>query len=211
MKTAFLTTLLKWSEPWEDEADVPLDKYCQLCGDLNKVLASSAASDVADNECHQAAKKACFRLEQKVGVFGKSWAVTTWKAQGPEEITTMLDNLDFIPQALCPVLHLAKNASALDNLTPLTKTDLVDPEKDIPPLIKPVKKWISLLSLDSQLVSEYFPDQVAQDVESFKASVVSTVHTVLSQAQKELKEKTEIVDKYRQWQGVRMVGFIDKC
>lgn len=198
IQTTLLQSLLDYSSS-PDEEDVPLEKVCSLSKDMNTQL-SSKAVDALGPDWLDAAKAAAQRFQSAMITYGTSWVASAWESGGPDEVCDVLNACTHLPPELQAMLNLAKNSSILDDLKPVDAPSLTNLEKELPQLMRPVKKWMTILSLDMTLIEKFFSAEVVTHVKEFQASVIAAIEKVIDSAETSLGHMTPVVEKYRQGQ-----------
>lgn len=158
-----------------EQEDPPFDAACSLFANMSTQLTSKAV--IALNpDWLASAQSACKRLQDATVKCGKSWASSAWQSGGPDEVC---ERCKFVPGELQPILNLAKNHHILEDLKPIDDPPLSDLDKELPHLMRPVKKWMSVLSLQMGMIEEFYAAEIVQNVKDFHASVVNAIEKVI--------------------------------
>lgn len=194
--SALLESVLQWSTSLEEgESEIPLEKCCARLLEMQKHLGSEAVQSMKPDWL-DAAKSALSRFEKIIEKDGSAWAKRTWKASGPAEVSNVLECCKHLPQSLTSLLRLAKCAPILDKLeAPPAK--ITDYDKDLPCLMKTVKKWLTINSLDSTQFDDHFAQETVECVNVFCKSVEESLQSFFTKLRGDHGEVSKLVQKYR--------------
>lgn len=178
----------------EDDDAGNFEKGCELFSAVTKHVSSQAATCLQPRWLVEA-QRTLARLDIALGEFGKSWAMRSWKqGNDPSELVAVFGNLKYLPQSLVPILHLGKNAQLLDGDGP----QVLDMEgKDFTHVLKYVKKGLAVMSLDTQIIGDFFGEGHVQKVERYTAATLKVLEDTVIELEKPLKIINDILDKYR--------------
>ncbi|CAK8996124.1 unnamed protein product, partial [Durusdinium trenchii] len=175
IQTILLQSFVEYHSLCPEQEDPPFDAACSLFANMSTQLTSKAV--IALNpDWLASAQSACKRLQDATVKCGKSWASSAWQSGGPDEVC---ERCKFVPGELQPILNLAKNHHILEDLKPIDDPPLSDLDKELPHLMRPVKKWMSVLSLQTGMIEEFYAAEIVQNVKDFHASVVNAIEKVI--------------------------------
>ena len=194
-RISVLKALHAWASAGADEDDIPLDKCCEFVMDLQKVVRSEALESLK-LDWFPGLKAACEKSEGWLSQSGKAWAAETWVKSGPEEVLEHLSTFKYLPPVMHQVLDLAKGAGTICNI-PEVKLDSEDSDKTIAQLLKFVKKWLSLLSIDMDFAETFIGAEAIAKAKQFQKDVEAEVMKTLSTALAEQNKILPTVKKYR--------------
>ena len=137
------------------------------------------------------------RFEKAFVEVATGWAKASWHGPGgADEVVSLFDNCNFIPAPLRSVMQLAKNAAMLEGLKPV-EAKFEDLEKDLQALIKPVKKWMVVLSINTNMLEDFLSSEKINEVKAFSDSVIKALGDLLVTTGKKHKNIVKIVGKFR--------------
>lgn len=203
-----MQTILAWHVTCTEDEDANLQRGCDFFVELNKNVTSAAVVS-ANPSWLQSAKGALQTLETKLVEVGKTWASQTWRFEGPEEIVGLLGQCKYIPAPLKPILNLAQNKSVIEGLVPIN-FKMENLEKELPQMVKPVKRFMTLSSLDSETMAEFLSPEIVQQVDAFKKSVSENILRLLQHASEAQNKVLPYINKYRQGPGHAVLSSCDK-
>lgn len=189
IQTTLLQTLLEYYTA--DEEDVPLDKVCSLYLDLHTHLDSKTVDSLAPAWLRQA-QSASHRLHANLVKYGESCVSSAWQSGGEEEVCEIFNACKYVPSELQPALNIAKNGSVLQDLKPVD-LPFKELDKELPQLMRAVKKWMCILSFKMELVEKY---QVVTSVKQFQESVIQAVTNLPGIAGQGLSNVRPLVDQH---------------
>lgn len=108
----------------------------------------------------------------------------------------MLGNAKYLPASLRRLLHLAKNAQLLQSL-PDFHIQGFEEEKDLFLLLKYVKKWLTLKSIDMDAAANFFSESTLEKVKAFQRKVEDLIQKVLETVLASKQTVVPVVEKYR--------------
>ena len=194
-KTLLMQTIFDWVSMCDDDEDITVERGCDFLVQLTKHT-SSAVVLSTNPSWLQEAKAAVQVFEGNLVHFTRDWAVQVWKSSGPDEVAGTLGNCKFVPQELQSTVRLSRSVSMLDDLDPI-EFKFEDLDKELPQLIKPVKKWMALLGMDLSLVEKLMSQSKVEEIDKFQTSVVKAIKSVVTLSTTAVEEIKPIVDKYR--------------
>lgn len=190
---------LKCSSP-ETES---LKTCCALYGNVSKLMGKNMTS-IWDSEKHSwvsSLKNAFARFTELLESRGQGWIEEEVKSAGPAAANSVLRQITLAPPKLTQTSCVLVQASFLDALE-LPKDD----DKPVPALTKMIKDYVSLKSLNMEMLKGIFPSHV-EKVEGFLHAVSDIMTGKMIRLQKESNDATNTLKPFRTGFGCDKLGF----